>query len=165
VLYWLISVVFGAGALLVPPVWSIVNFRHQNVSTRRWVRPPPFVDMDFPGRTVTAANFPAWLDHAYPLPPSRRFFSIWWRGDDWSIRYLAIPSGAIVLLLLAVVTWPWIICLVLMLLFQTRRRANVRRVHVMRCALYSADFAAWLGPACAALAGWGLWRNRPSRSW
>jgi hypothetical protein len=49
----------------------------------------------------------------------------------------------------AILLWPWGTILALMIFRISMRQAKVRPVHVLRCALYSADVVIWAGLSCA----------------
>ena len=46
---------------------------------------------------------------------------------------------------LTVLAWPWLTFVTLLLFGISMRRARVRRIHVLRCCLYSADILVWMG--------------------
>lgn len=76
-----------------------------------------------------------WLDINYPLPPSRQFFGEFFRSSDAPRRLVPL-----VVLYLA---WPWATMGVLQIFSASMRKARVRKTHVLRCIIYSADIAAW----------------------
>lgn len=60
--------------------------------------------------------------------------------------------------------WPWVTMLALMIFQWSMRRARIRRIHVLRCCLYSFDGLWWLGLAPlagGALAMLGAWQFDP----
>jgi len=64
--------------------------------------------------------------------------------------------------LFAILAWPWLTFGALMIFRWSMRRAKVRTVHVLRCALYCCDAGVWLGvgaaflvPALVANLDWG----------
>lgn len=83
----------------------------------------------------TYGSLAAYLDVEFPLPPARRFFN-----EVIARSGLAVPLKLTVL----VVLWPVATFAALMIFVASMRRARVRRVHVLRCAVYSGDVAAWL---------------------
>jgi hypothetical protein len=50
------------------------------------------------------------------------------------------------------VVWPWLTLAACLVFQASMRRARIGNHHVMRCAIYSMDFALWLGLVVAALA-------------
>jgi hypothetical protein len=84
--------------------------------------------------TRTHGSLAAYLDAFYPVPPSRRFFA---EVDVWDRRALPLK------LTLAAVLWPAATFATLMIFVASMNRARVRRVHVLRCAVYSGDVAVW----------------------
>lgn len=78
----------------------------------------------------------AYLDTVFPLPPSKRFFQQVWSQSDVTLALKIV---------LLFVSWPLATYAVLMIFRTSMRRARVRPVHVLRCAVYSGDVAAWLG--------------------
>ena len=57
------------------------------------------------------------------------------------------------LVVLTPVVWPWLTFAALMVFQISMRRARVRAVHVLRCALYSSDAVLWMGLAMVPVAG------------
>jgi hypothetical protein len=73
-----------------------------------------------------------------------------WRQEPeilvrWAVNY-DVQGGALVLLSLMAVAWPWVTLAALMVFQASMRRAKVCWTHVLRCVLYSADLFVW----CAA---------------
>jgi hypothetical protein len=68
---------------------------------------------------------------------------------------IGTPHGAVFTLStrtpLVYFMWPWLTLATLMIFRASMRRARVRTVHVLRCALYSCDAAVWLVPLTAYL--------------
>ena len=89
-------------------------------------------------------TFENFLDTFHPLPPSREFYRKAWEEEGQFTYHFAAFW----------LVWPWAVVLVLVLLFRfSMRRARVRRVHVLRCALYSFDAVVWLAVVGAAALG------------
>lgn len=60
-----------------------------------------------------------------------------WFREPESVRIFLLP----VLILLG---WPWVTLLTLLLFMFSMKRARVKPIHVMRCALYNSDVLIWL---------------------
>jgi hypothetical protein len=69
-------------------------------------------------------------------------FGVGYRGDQWRsiLRIFALLG--------AYLAWPWMTLATLLIFQHSMRRAKVRAVHVMRCAIYSCDVF-WLGTILA----------------
>lgn len=79
-------------------------------------------------------------EYKLSLTPSPQFFWNYFRKNDY-YQELA-PFAALYL------SWPWATFGVLQIFSASMRKARVRKMHVLRCIIYSADIAAW-----AAIAG------------
>jgi hypothetical protein len=110
------------------------------------------------------------LTHLYLL--SQAVANNWWRGVSLrSARLLRITldtdarSMGFGLLALACVAWPWATLAALLVFQASMRRAHIRKVHVLRCVIYSSDVVLWLAaPVGAAMALY--WASGgPSRPW
>lgn len=67
----------------------------------------------------------------------------------WSIRYIArwrLHTDGLLAVLGGIVLWPWLTMAGLMIFRWSMRRARIRRVHVVRCVVYSADLLLLLTP-------------------
>lgn len=142
--YWLICVVLG---LLAPLVqlgveanWLQVDHQSERTNLARraskgWTPPP--------GMTLQQVQ-----DFWYPLFPSPSFvmeilgFS---RRAGWGYAAKQTWWIGCYFQLMLLVAWPAVAVGVMMLLRATMRRAQVRRVHLARVAIYSGDLAVWSG--------------------
>lgn len=142
--YWLICIGVGmlASAVQFGVAANWLQIDHQSerarvagMAAKGWVPPP--------GMTLQQVQ-----DLWYPLFPSPSFFmellgfsrragwaysthEIWWVGCYFQFMLLVI--------------WPAVAVAVMMLLRATMRRAQVRRIHLARVAIYCCDLAAWSG--------------------
>jgi hypothetical protein len=79
----------------------------------------------------------------------------WW--------YRAVHVETPLVLLGAIVLWPWLSYLALRSLVASIKKAGVDRVHILRCVVYASDFGPWLTVALVAYAGHAVyeqWRAR-----
>jgi hypothetical protein len=81
----------------------------------------------------------AWVDETLPPPGSPAYFSYVYR------RFFERDFGEHFAAVLIYAAWPWLMLATLMIFRASMRRAEVRAVHVLRCALYSCDAGLWLG--------------------
>jgi hypothetical protein len=144
-LYWC------AAALLLLPVvgghyWLWFDQAHARArfSRAQMTQFYPPSSENYPRIVGEFGSFQAFLDRFAPLPPAGAFYRKALEEEGrWTI-YLA-------LLWLA---WPWLVLVVLLLLFRfSMRRARIRSVHVLRCVVYSADAVAWLALVAAVALG------------
>jgi hypothetical protein len=89
---------------------------------------------------------PTWLDQAYPLPPSRRFFAQYWSSTRG-------PLAAAVVIAPLYTAWPWLTFLALNVFQISMLRARVNASHVLRCVVYTFDAIAVVSWAILFLAG------------
>ena len=112
-----------------------------------------------PGRMVAYWFIAAWpmlvlgLIHLYMM--AQAVVSNWWSWRGASPRAellvrMTLDSDArsmgFGLLALACVAWPWATFAALLVFQASMRRARIRRVHVLRCVIYSSDAVLWLVP-------------------
>jgi hypothetical protein len=144
-----------ASALLTLPGISLVRqsydlytwHANRRTSERRWLLHPS--EKDRLGEVLRRwDSVDAYLDSRYPPLLSTRFARQAWDatispnsrfGGVAGTVFAAIPAC------IAVVCWPWLTFVTLMIFLVSMRRANVRPIHVVRCAVYSSD-AIWLVP-------------------
>jgi hypothetical protein len=130
VLYWGIAAAIAIAipyvCTLLPVYWDLHQQRQQ---TLEWGRANP----NNP-RVVNAlrkyGSYQAVIDRNLPyLPP-------------WSMSRYADDAGrafmrAFLQIAIALVAWPWLTFAALMIFQQTMRRAQIKPLHVLRCAIYS----------------------------
>jgi hypothetical protein len=115
----------------------------QRTSHTQWLAQEP----EQQARLIKAwGSINAYLDSLYPRVMTYRFLQLAWyqtlKGGRWSgsqAVFAAVPSC------IALILWPWLTFLTLMIFVRSMRRASVRPFHVARCAIYSSD-AIWLIP-------------------
>jgi len=83
----------------------------------------------------------AFLVDNFPNNPGKRFYY----QPGWS------GAGTVNGLAFALLAWPWLTFVTLLLFRFSMRRARIRPVHVLRCVLYSFDAVLWAGMVAAAL--------------
>ena len=142
VAYWLIGVLFtlatGFGVHYGTEAWTLWE-RHANVRQGMLARLAGPGGQAFAQQvTMNYGTMTKFLDLNYPVPPSKRFFQQVW---GWS-RVRTLPLKMTLMFL----SWPLATYAVLMIFQTSMRRARVRPIHVLRCAVYSGDVAIWLGP-------------------
>jgi len=77
------------------------------------------------------------LNERYPGPSCRKFWSTALSKDAF------LPGFGYAALIIGV--WPWLTFATLMIFRWSMRRARVGSIHVLRCVLYNADAAVWIG--------------------
>jgi hypothetical protein len=89
-------------------------------------------------------SFEKFLDEVQPVPPTKAFYHQAWEEERrWTLRFAGFW-----------LVWPWAVVLTFSVLFRlSMRRARIRTVHVLRCALYSFDAVAWLALVAALALG------------
>ena len=84
--------------------------------------------------TAQHGSVQAWMDQYMPLFPSRAYFRFSNIGGWFDVgEYFQVAAFALL--------WPWMTFASLLVFRASMRRARVRPVHVLRCAIYSADAA------------------------
>jgi hypothetical protein len=97
-------------------------------------------------RAVAARGGPqAMIDAAAPPWHTRSYFASWWK------IYRSLPTSGVLPLVALYLAWPWLTFVTLMVFNQSMRRAGVKRIHVLRCVLYSCDAGVWLVPLVVVL--------------
>jgi hypothetical protein len=108
----------------------------QRVRMQQLVATTPYESYDL---TRRYGSVQAYFDAYAPSPSQWQFYKNLFRRYCWgSVR----PFDKLAFALLA---WPWLTALALMVFRISMRRARIRPVHVMRCVLYGADHAFWAG--------------------
>lgn len=146
VLYWSVCALACLMVLILQGVRTI--FSHQQESAlmaQRLVATFKSYDQTFQNDVIQNYGSPqAYAAVHYPGFPDSQFLR--WVLRDSSFMIVAIN----VILWL---TWPWL-TLAAMLVFQiTMRRARIRSIHVLRCALYTGDLALWWAVGAAMMLG------------
>jgi hypothetical protein len=156
-LYCLVLAIVIAASLLVPTAWAIwTDYRAAQQQVAGWLtyatRYPtdPWIVRTLGGRSPQS--------YAATLPGASfgqfwRQYSIQWKSVE------AIPPAALCL------AWPWATVLVLMLLRESMRQAKIYPVHVVRCAIYSADATVTLLPLLLLLSNATIWTDWMERPW
>ena len=131
-IYWVIVCAISLGPMIASVLTAGVLLAAEAQRTRRLSQlgaPPAFKNFQ---------HFSQSLDAAYPLPPSLDFF-MWL----WGMR----PDFAIIIVLTGIVlAWPWLTCMLLLMLFRiSMRRVKIKSIHVFRALIYSFDFGVWTG--------------------
>ena len=151
VLYWLIAASLGFIAVATEAGRSFYAAAQGNERERaraaravnRELRQPPglYEHRELFRWEVQEAGGPqAWVDANQPPSFSLRFVASWY-------RYFPLRQSLAAPLLYA--AWPWLTLATLMIFQASMRRAKVRPLQVMRCALYCCDAAVWLVPLTA----------------
>jgi hypothetical protein len=94
----------------------------------------------------------AFLADNFPNNPGKRFYY----QAGWS------TPGALNGLAFALLAWPWLTFVTLLLFRFSMRRARIRPVHVLRCVLYSFDAVLWAGVAASAVVAATVLQFRPA---
>jgi hypothetical protein len=147
VVYWVLASVLGWALVIADASHSFYKaarsnelIRASNVqgAARELIFPRRVEsDYDFAAEVRSAGGPQAWVDKNIPTWRTKRFVATWYRGfrvhdTVWPVAiYLA---------------WPWFTLATLLIFRASMRRAKVRTVHVLRCALYSCDAGLWLVP-------------------
>jgi hypothetical protein len=147
-MYWVICILLGSLSVLVQLVFSGQMLQQINQSERartllRAQKNPGLVTY----LVRDYGSVQAFCDLLYPQFPSPEFFKQLVgavRSSAWSPMGLPLVEGWGMRLYVQIVfmlLWPPTVVVVLMLLRATMRRAQVRRIHLMRVAIYSGDAA------------------------
>ena len=135
VLYWCVGAAFLALAMAAHyALWSRGYARHTEAARARlagWYRPG----------TPSHRGMMRHLESNYPPPPSAAFFNRAWHAEGrWTLWLAAV-----------LLAWPWATFLTLLVFRVSMRRARIRPIHVLRCALYSVDAYVWIAAAVGAV--------------
>jgi hypothetical protein len=156
--YWLLAAV---PLLLAAALWSAkqtVNHVQSMTATRARVRAQLIANADTSQTRQIVKQFgsiDAFVDAGYPTTPGVRFYF----KPNWTS---AGPANGVVLALLA---WPWLTFLTLLVFQFSMRRARIRTVHVLRCVLYGFDAVLWAGLAVAGAVAWELYSGGAPAAW
>ena len=107
-------------------------------------------------------NYPsteAFLEATAPVPPSRTFFRAVLHHP---VMYRLVVAS------LSWLLWPWLTFAALMIFQVSMRRARVKVIHVLRCALYAGDLVLWAAlaiPLIVAGAAWSTWTGGYGWEW
>lgn len=132
-IYWIVVCAISLGPLiatvLTAEIMLTTEARHARVFTSQ---------LNAKRAIKNSPQLGASLDRMYPLPPSLDFFE--WL---WGMR----PDFAIIVVLTGIVlAWPWLTCMLLLMLFRiSMRRVKIKSIHVFRAVIYSFDFGVWPG--------------------
>jgi hypothetical protein len=145
--YWLLIVLLAAGALIGEYAGAAVQVA--SAAQRERARILAALQPTDPRWPAALAQ----MDAMYPLPPRLDFFLWVWdtRGD---VRIIATLLGI-------AVVWPWMTYALLMIFQASMRRARVRRIHVLRCIVYSYDGAVFAGMLLLFLLPVWQWASAP----
>ena len=150
VVYWLLAAV---PLLLAAVAWSAkqtVNHVQSVTAMRARVRAGLIANSNTQQTRQIVKQFgsiDAYVDAGYPTTPGVRFYF----KPNWTS---AGPANGVVLAILA---WPWLTFLTLLVFQFSMRRARVRTVHVLRCVLYGFDAVLWAGLIVAGAVAWQLY--------
>jgi hypothetical protein len=102
----------------------------------------------------------ALLDDAFPRNPRARFYYHPGWGGPAALNDVAF----------ALLAWPWLTFVTLLLFRFSMRRARIRPAHVLRCVLYSFDAVLWAGVVAAVavvpeVLGPRTWPSRGRQDW
>ena len=130
---------FIVALIAVTPLIAAIAYNvHQMDQQFRRLRPTATAMWSPQDRAQVISNYgsvEAWLDQAYPLFPSWRYLNIRYISNWWNLGgQLQVTAFALL--------WPVMTCLSMLVFRASMRRARVRTVHVLRCVIYCADFAA-----------------------
>ena len=151
VVYWLIAAALGFVAVATEAGRSFYAAAKANeleraravVAVNRQLKSPPgpYEHRElFRWEVQEAGGTQAWVDAHQPPSFTSRFVGLWYR--TFPLRQsLSAP--------LLYAAWPWLTLTTLMIFAASMRRAKVRPLQVMRCALYCCDAAVWLVPLTA----------------
>ena len=153
--YWLlaalplIGVIVGVSAHRARAGWKqMANYRAmmlQRVPTNTFYRDE---------LTRTSGSVQNYFDIYAPPPGSIRFYQLLLKNAFWR------NSRPFDKFVVALLLWPWLTALALMVFRISMRRARIRPVHVMRCVLYGADVLFWPGLVLAVVVTLQLYGGR-----
>ena len=143
--YWLVMAV---PMVVAAAAWSAVQLRDYRVNNavqraRFQSSILPRMDTDNVRELLRpyGGSLEAFLVDNFPNNPGKRFYY----QPGWS------GAGTVNGLAFALLAWPWLTFVTLLLFRFSMRRARIRPVHVLRCVLYSFDALLWAGMVAAAL--------------
>jgi hypothetical protein len=139
-LYWLLAI------MMLPVGYGAVVLRTAvaNAPAHRRQRDAELAYQTHPSRRLSpaqVADVNAWADEQFPRPFSLRYLRSIYNSHYayWMEKHVAVAA--------LYVAWPWLTLMVMLIFRASMRRAKVRTVHVLRCALYCCDAGLWLGTA------------------
>jgi hypothetical protein len=143
--YWLLASLLTFGAVFIQAAQSVYVAASVNQSLRaamlfgiqRNLATPSAARADLQGRVDRAGGAQALVDETHPPTWGARFFAGWY-------RYYPVRDALQAPLVFAI--WPWLTFATLMIFATSMRRAKVRPVHVLRCAVYCCDAGVWIVP-------------------
>jgi hypothetical protein len=157
VLYWLIVVALCFVLPIAEYTINVADVRNDMLMRRQQVLVSVGLAPSPPGSRVQLAtqadlneikqefgSYQKYVDRFWPMPT----FPVLLQRTAFPLvegsRYAGMAKGNFVLsfavsLSLALLIWPWIAALVMMILRTTVRQASIRRSHLMRVAIYSGD--------------------------
>lgn len=163
VLYWLIVCAACVVPLVVqtargwPVMESELRGMRNNASRHVAAAPNDYPDLQ---RYPTTQ---AYLDANWPMPTASTMLRTMARYD--------VTTRAMLFALGALIVWPWLTFVALMIFQFSMRRARIKPIHVLRAVLYTSDLALWVTAASLAAIGYqvlrfgwvgtGLWRGSP----
>ena len=146
-LYWLGGLVFVLPAYALAYAGVAREYHRSNVTmraimTRQYAKPADAAKF----LADTKMTLPQYLQRYQPLFPSARFFAV--------MAFDSLPNFILFSTLFAAF-WPWATMLVMrMTLWITLRRARLRVIHLLRCAIHCGDVVVWYWLALAAASAW-----------
>jgi hypothetical protein len=142
--YWLVMTMPMVLAVAAWNAGQTAKYRGNIAVTRARVRAGLLTRRDTPEVQAlerTFGSIDGYVDAGFPRnPPARFYFDPGWDG-----------SGALNDVAVAVLAWPWLTFVTLLLFRFSMRRARIRPAHVLRCVLYSFDAVLWAGVVAAAM--------------
>jgi hypothetical protein len=142
--YWLILAGIAVLASAVFAAHPIVTYVQDAARGRAYMLAAFRRGYDPNGILTRFASPQAAVNSMYPpLTPAKAWQIV--RGKLGTTAHLLWPVIAAYLL------WPWLTVLALLIFRETMRHARIRPVHVIRCAVYSADAALLIGPLALGL--------------
>lgn len=161
-LYWMLSTLPLSLALLAPFLWSLWDvYRAPPSPVSTWTYPHSVIwSTTLPSGLIT----PAVPSVAVPAPPTPR--SVTWAYAS-AVSNVVVPApptpvamsfanlvrlawdikefqAAFVSEIFAVLAWPWLTLLCLLIFVQSMRRAKIRKRHVLRVIVYGCDFTLFM---------------------
>ena len=136
-IYWIVVCAISLGPIIASVLTAGVLLANEaRLERKKSFENPGYFRLRY--RTKLSALNTGYLDSRYPLPPSLDFFMWLWRMR---------PDFAIIIVLTGIVlAWPWLTCLLLLMLFRiSMRRVKIKSIHVFRALIYSFDFGVWTG--------------------
>ena len=166
-LYWVLATLL---VLVMPAITMVRLFRgdsaehearRRNVfaGMQRAISRPAGPNLQpFQAELKRVGGLQAWVDERYPPVLSWRYVHAWFVGTVSSDRSFYLPGrhaalGRMLHVPLIYAAWPWLTLATLMIFRASMRRAKVKTVHVLRCALYSCDAGILLVPFVGLMGG------------